>query len=76
MAAERGHTDTVKELLSSGATVDQCNQVGAWKCVPLTCSVVYSSCMVVPLLITEGNVYSCTSCIMPYFYLDLVFNLY
>ena len=42
MAAKGGHTDAVKELLSSGATVDLANEASAWKCVPLSCSVVLS----------------------------------
>ena len=41
-AAEGGYTDTVKELLSSGATVDLPGWVSAWKFVPLSRSVVYS----------------------------------
>ena len=35
VAAKEGHTDTVKELLSSGATVDLADQVSAWKCMLL-----------------------------------------
>ena len=30
VAAMEGHTDTIKELLSSGATVDLADQVNAW----------------------------------------------
>ena len=41
-AASEGHTDTVKELLSSGATVDLADCVSAWKCVPLSC---FGSCV-------------------------------
>ena len=44
-AAIRGHADTVKELLSSGATVDLANKVGVWIWVPLSCSVGYSPCL-------------------------------
>ena len=44
-AAIGGHTDTVKELLSSGATVDLADGVSAWIWVPLSCSVGYSPCL-------------------------------
>ena len=44
-AAIGGHADTVKELLSSGATVNLADKVSAWICVPLSCSVGYSPCL-------------------------------
>ena len=51
LAAKKGQTDTVKELISSGATVDVADQVSAWYSVPSSCSVVYSSCAVLILII-------------------------
>ena len=44
-AAIGDHADTVKELLSSGATVDLANKVSVWIWVPLSCSVGYSPCL-------------------------------
>ena len=44
-AARGGHTNTVKELLSSGATVDLAGQVSAWKCIPFPCSAAYDPCV-------------------------------
>ena len=41
-AARGGHTDTVKQLLSSRATIDLANHVSAWKSVTLSFSIIYS----------------------------------
>ena len=50
-AAKGGHTDTVKELLSLGGTVDLTDWVSAGKCVPLSCCL--KSLCVEPVSITD-----------------------